>query len=403
MYLQEILERAILKNDPDPDREIVLVSKDSADYCDIPMVITRKDWEDIYVQRRAAEPDIEVVAMAITRGKSKPFMTKFAAEEVVQQKYVQLRTALDEEVSAEEETSNGGGSMLGDFGNVGLNGNFEVPDSKDEFAVEESEVGVKGVPADEQGDMVLTEKDSTEEFAIPLSAAASNCEGAVRLCPEEQADNVSSAFEEANSGDTNAVTVIEQQPKAEEDSCDSSMGDTETPIENGASQNGVETGNNPVYENEGSSSEVTDEKDERVAFEPVAEESTHYEVEQQLATYLDDLENTGMISTDVAEWAFSCSKLFSEMEADFDSTLKSVRLGTILETSGYTEETFIAAWRDKDPDAYVKDISELKTYDQFVSLFRWTYADCLRYLAAGRRDTAITLAKLFASLIYEEE
>lgn len=388
MYLREMLEKAVLKEQPEPEQDVVLVSSDSATWCDIPMVVPRVEWEDIYVRYRASEPDVEVVAMLLTRNSSRSFMAKFAEDEQVRQKYTQLRVAVDEAASVESDPHIMDGSVSHD--NNGeteeekkvyrgdMEGDFERSDLGSEF----------GVPS-ERGVYERPEQQEEDVPAMPLSAVATPTDmpeekvsEPVRLAPEE--DMVPAVEEPAP----------EESVHTEEEagaSCDMPAADEEpcAAVDMTSSDTGYVSEDMPEPEPVPVNTSSVKEEDEAR--------------QKQLVLYLQRFKETGVIDTDVAEWALSCTSLFSDMYNEFSLVFNDVSVEVVLQSSGYTAETFVREWAgmnwDENSDV---DFVDLQTAEQFMALFKKSYEDCLKFLAYEEKDKAVQLAQLFAGLIYEE-
>ena len=65
MYLVDLLGCVSVKQVPSLEEDIVVIPENLFSWCDQPMVVSRKDWEELYVNYRGKEPDIEPVFAAI--------------------------------------------------------------------------------------------------------------------------------------------------------------------------------------------------------------------------------------------------------------------------------------------------------------------------------------------------
>lgn len=105
MYLNMLLSKAEIKAEPSQDLDIVILPAGLTPWCDLSMTVPRSDWDDIYVNQRATEPDIEPVFSTILAGQNKEFLREFAGSEPVRTRYAELRGGLNEdgEVIPEDE------------------------------------------------------------------------------------------------------------------------------------------------------------------------------------------------------------------------------------------------------------------------------------------------------------
>lgn len=93
MYLAKMLGRTELQEHPMPDRDIIILPVGLFPWCDVAMTMKRKDWDEVYVECRAVEPDVEPVFASILSGRNTELLRALGSMETVQARYVELKAA----------------------------------------------------------------------------------------------------------------------------------------------------------------------------------------------------------------------------------------------------------------------------------------------------------------------
>lgn len=93
MYLAKMLGRTELQEHPIPDRDIVILPVGLFPWCDVAMTMKRQDWDEVYVECRAVEPDVEPVFASILSGRNTELLRALGSMETVQARYVELKAA----------------------------------------------------------------------------------------------------------------------------------------------------------------------------------------------------------------------------------------------------------------------------------------------------------------------
>lgn len=95
MYLKELLSNAHLVQSVDIDTEVVLVPANVFPWAKYNMVVTRSDWERVYIDYKPTEPDIEAVLSIVFNGADRDFMRNFAQVNIVATTYQLLSDNMD--------------------------------------------------------------------------------------------------------------------------------------------------------------------------------------------------------------------------------------------------------------------------------------------------------------------
>lgn len=411
MYLKELLDKAFLTENPISGEHVTLCPSGICQWCDISLVVTVSDWEAVYVQYRASEPDIELTFSVLMSNPAKSFLQEFANSDIVRARYQQLRVdwgaTSQEEVDAKSEIGEtyniGEGESImpsefrqSDFGRPAMEEEYEVPPVKDEILTSPSGLeGSGSVSAAEDTTEQNTSLSGGDVFSSPFMAGAE----------ELSTRNFSDASEEEILSDVDGslgigddapvITLTPSEvtlnPKME------SEGVIEAVREVGAG----ELQNPPALDNQEELVASVEELPADVGIGLVPEAPA---IQQELVIYIKEVKETQMISLNVNDWARDCADTFARLYADFVSLFKTLSLSLLFEGNSTSVEEFVQKWaemnwRDSDYDA---EFYPLESSTQFLRLLLVSYQDALKFCCYDSQEKAVDLAKLFADLIYEE-
>lgn len=371
MYLRELLDSAELSKCPVDGSDIVLIDSTSAPWCDVPLVISRDMWDSIFLKYRGSEPDVEIVAKLVASGSNKGFMKRFASE--LQDRYQSLRCDYEEK---EEECVVP--SVMTPGINPGMNEGIHDTMREETMIFEESLSDVHNQeqepvspPENISGDGLL----SNSVFSNPIetrSVEAFDDAGGVPL----------SSFSHAENPEPSSEPHPEPSPEPHTES-------SSEPSPESSSEPSLELHPDP-------GPELSSEPDD---------------CESSLDQRSEDLQELlGMISTcsDIAvnvvpEWAEECTKMFAQMVQDFECAFSTVSPDVVITSEYQDVGAFISAFEQaawgRHPDVTRDSIS---TPEGFFDLLCTAYKDCISLLCYDETEKALTLAQLFAALIYEE-
>lgn len=413
MYLREVLDKAVLSADIDEGNDLVLVDPSIATWCDIPMVVHRSDWEDIFVSLRSKEPDIEVIWWALASRKDKALATFVASREEVSARYQQLMVeanadkapvaedqsqdaaeSIKEDSSMQEERNSAGimdgissgmqDTMSDPFTpNIEAQGNQETEDSVQLGSMnEEAPVSL--------GDLLANTAYSPD-----------NCEKELEVFTprepfmggeEEHPASVEEAPEPTEPEQEDAPTQ-EEEPAQEEP-----LVEAEPVLE--AEEPPVKEEPTPAVEEEPAQEpEATPTVEEEPAgeVEPTLSEDTSEEVSAKDGEYEEGEEH----SDPRAKVAEALATAFRLLEDDFREIFETVPVEQVIRTTYEDPSVFCKALNDMLPEDFKVASAEF-TPAEWAQLMQCVYTQCTDLVYNGEKDKALALYKLLASLIYEE-
>lgn len=182
MYLTKMLSRTELQREPVPDKDIVLLPTGIFPWCDVAMTMRRQDWDEVYVECRAVEPDIEPVFSSILSGTNPDLIRAFGTMESVQSRYTELREQLAEQENPElKEKKQEPEPTTPEMGEVG----DDVPVPETELPSVEEPLGEELTPAPE-------EVPDTMELPEVLPSSDKRKEPRIEETPAEEVASASS-------------------------------------------------------------------------------------------------------------------------------------------------------------------------------------------------------------------
>lgn len=424
MYLKELLDKAFLTEDPVSGEQVVLCPRGICQWCDVPLVVTVPDWESVYVQYRASEPDIELTFAVLMSNPAKTFLQEFANSDIVRARYQQLRvdwgavsqeeSDVKSETAETPDTGEKGESAMptefrqSDFGRPAMEEEYRVPPIKDEVLTPSSSLedsrdvvtlapGASGVEETPERDTSLSGGDL---FSSPFMAVAEEPTPSNLFDASEEEETHSDGGESLGVGDDAPVMTLtppvdtprlDTEPECVTESAqEPEVGVSETLST--LSEQEV-----PAPPAEGISSDAGGEK----TAESVSEATS---MQQELVTYIKEVKETQVISLDVSDWARDCADTFAKLYSDFESLFETLSLPLLFGGNSTSAEEFMQKWaqlnwgnRDYDAEFY-----QLDSAIQFLRMLLRSYQDALKFCCYGSQEKAVNLAKLFAALIYEE-
>lgn len=90
MYLEELFKSAKLVSEPS-EQDVIVIPKGIQSWADYNMVISREDWDRIYVGFRGREPDIEATTRVFLSNPSPEFLRRVSEERSFKTVYAKLR------------------------------------------------------------------------------------------------------------------------------------------------------------------------------------------------------------------------------------------------------------------------------------------------------------------------
>lgn len=408
MYLKELLDKAFLSEDPVSGEHVVLCPQGICQWCDIPLVVTVPDWEAVYVQYRAQEPDIELTFSVLMSAPAKSFLQEFANSDIVRSRYQQLRVDWgaptqeedNTEMESPESTNTGeeGESAMpsefrqSDFGRPALEDEYQVPLVKEEILTPSGSLGdspdivslTPGASVGEETSESETSISGGDLFSSPfMTAAEEPVTSNLFDAPEQEPLGVEG--ESLGVGDDAPVMTLTP------------------PAVTLNSENVEEAAGEPALENPTTvvEEELLVEADVEEVPEPVSEDMSP---QQELVIYIKQVKETGTISLDVSEWARDCADTFAKLYGDFESLFQTLALPLLFESNSTSVQEFVQKWSELnwgDSD-YDVEFSQLDDSAQFLRMLLVSYQDALKFCCYGPQQKAVDLARLFAALIYEE-
>lgn len=360
MYLKKLMEKAVLKEEPHPEQDIVLISPTVVSWCDIPMCISRSDWEEIYTKLLPSEPDIELISRLIMKADSREFLAKFANEEQVRQRYEQLQCERVQELC--EQT-------------------VEPEPEQDFISLKVAATPVHTSPVEEVEEDTSTSPIDTYEAptyapSVEDEPSAETWEPVQMLAEEEPVSS--------ETGEAEACT-------------DEGMAPVMSPAVGPSISDSFETTD---VETDYTTEEAEVAEEFCVEVTQSEEASRLAEKKAQLEELLVAFAVTQEPALPEYEWAFGCCKLFYGLMEDIKNLRTQITLDKVFKLNNTTGEEVLEKWaacNGKPP------LDKLETFDDMLILVKVSYVDCLKFLSQEMEAEALQLASILSNLFYEEE